>query len=149
MTRHRLLSWLIGICLVAGILTAAPTDASASTTHAQRAATAVAAARSALGRPYKYGGNGPYEFDCSGLTKWSWAKAGVTLPRTSRAQFAGEPRVWWVNRQPGDLIAYGNPVRHITIYIGSGKMIAAPHTGTVVQIQTVYWTGWRGMVRPP
>lgn len=63
-----------------------PGDAPAS----GRAAAAVAAARSALGRPYVWGANGPHGFDCSGLTQWAYAQAGVALPRTSQAQrYAG------------------------------------------------------------
>jgi cell wall-associated NlpC family hydrolase len=117
--------------------------------QAARAAVAITAARSVLGTPYVWGGNGPPSgFDCSGLTKWSWGKAGVTIPRTANAQYVALPKVWYINRHVGDLIAYGNPVHHITLYIGNNKMIAAPHTGTVVQIQTLYWTGYRGMVRP-
>jgi cell wall-associated NlpC family hydrolase len=63
-------------------------------------------------------------------------------------QYAALKKVWYINRLPGDLVAYGNPVHHITLYIGNGQMIAAPHTGTVVKIQTLYWTDYRGMVRP-
>jgi cell wall-associated NlpC family hydrolase len=113
-----------------------------------RAATAVAAARTVLGVPYQWGGNGPTSFDCSGLTKWSWGKAGVWIPRVAVDQYTALRKVWWKNRLPGDLVAYGNPVHHIALYIGNNKMIAAPHSGTVVQIQTLYWAGYRGMVRP-
>ena len=55
-----------------------------------RAAAAIAAARSAVGKPYVWGANGPSGFDCSGLTQWAYAQAGVGLPRTSQAQrYAG------------------------------------------------------------
>jgi cell wall-associated NlpC family hydrolase len=49
--------------------------------------------------------------------------------------------------QPGDLVFWGNPAYHVAIYIGGGRVIAAPHTGTVVQIQTI-WGSPSGAVRP-
>jgi cell wall-associated NlpC family hydrolase len=102
-----------------------------------RAAAAVAAAMTRLGTPYRWGGTTPAGFDCSGLMLWSWAHAGVSLPRTSRAQQAYTQRISLAQLQPGDLIFSGNPVYHVGMYIGGGQMIHSPQTGDVVKISPV------------
>ncbi len=112
------------------------------------AAAAVAEARRQLGKPYKWAGAGPDNFDCSGLTAWAWKAGGRTLPHSSGAQFASLPRVNPANAQPGDLFAFGSPIHHIGIYIGSGTMIAAPQTGKNVQYQPAYRKDLTGVVRP-
>jgi cell wall-associated NlpC family hydrolase len=102
-----------------------------------RAAVAVRFAYAQLGKPYHYGGAGPNSYDCSGLTMRAWGSAGVSLPHNAAAQQSDTRYVSGSDLQPGDLIFFGNPAYHVGIYIGSGRMIAAPHTGTVVQIQSV------------
>lgn len=101
------------------------------------AAGAIAAAKSRLGTPYRYGGSTPAGFDCSGLMMWSWAQVGVSLPRTSGAQRAATQRISYDQLQPGDLVFSGNPVSHVGMYIGGGQMIHSPHTGDVVRIAPV------------
>jgi cell wall-associated NlpC family hydrolase len=115
---------------------------------------AIAAARGQLGKPYRWGATGPDTFDCSGLTGWAYSHAGVTLPRTSRQQwFAGvHPGLGFL--QPGDLLFWAtnpaNPatIHHVALYIGGDQMIAAPHTGALVSVQSVYLDGYIGAVRP-
>jgi cell wall-associated NlpC family hydrolase len=115
------------------------------------AARAVAFARAALGKPYVYGATGPGAYDCSGLTQAAWRAAGVSIPRTSQAQWAGLARVAPSAVQPGDLVVY-NGARHVALYIGNGQIIEAPRPGKVVQ--TAPWrSGWyashfTGVVRP-
>lgn len=92
---------------------------------------AVKAALSKLGSRYRYGANGPDRFDCSGLTSWAWAQAGVTIPRTSSSQFRSLPRVSLDALQPGDLVYSPG---HIGMYIGDGKMVHSPQTGRSVEI---------------
>jgi cell wall-associated NlpC family hydrolase len=118
------------------------------------AAAAIAAARSRLGVPYVWGATGPNSFDCSGLTQWSYAHAGVSLPRTAAEQWNAGPHPALVDLQPGDLLFFAsdtsNPatIHHVTMYIGQGQMIAAPETGENVQIQSVYMAGFIGAMRP-
>ena len=113
------------------------------------AATAVAAATSQLGVPYVAFALAPgVAFDCSGLTAWAWAQAGVSLPHQSGMQFAGLPHVAVADAQPGDLLFYHSPIRHVTIYIGNGRMIHAPNPGSVVQVGTVNWNNVVGIARP-
>ncbi len=102
-----------------------------------RASAAISAAMSRLGTPYRWGGTTPAGFDCSGLMLWSWAHAGVSLPRTSGAQRAATQRISFDQLQPGDLIFSGNPVYHVGMYIGGGQMIHSPQTGDVVKISGV------------
>lgn len=102
------------------------------------AAGAIAAARTRIGTPYRWGGSTPAGFDCSGLMLWSWAQVGVSLPRTSGAQRAATQRITRDQLQPGDLVFSGNPVHHVGMYVGGGMMIHSPHTGDVVKVSPLY-----------
>jgi cell wall-associated NlpC family hydrolase len=114
-------------------------------------AKAVAYARAQLGKPYVYGATGPGAYDCSGLTMSAWRAAGVSIPRTSQAQWSGLARVPASAVQPGDLVIY-NGAGHVAIYIGGGQIIESPRPGKAVQ--TAPWrSGWYaanfvGVVRP-
>lgn len=88
-----------------------------------------------LGKPYHYGDEGPNAFDCSGLMQYIFAKAGIKLPRTAAQQQKFATTV--SNPVPGDLVFFGNPAHHVGLYLGGGKMLAAPHTGAVVRVQSV------------
>jgi cell wall-associated NlpC family hydrolase len=118
------------------------------------ATTAIAAARSKLGTPYLWGATGPGRFDCSGLMLWSYAQAGVALPRTSRAQYAGLPHVALSDLQPGDLVFYATntadpgTIHHVAMYLGDGLVVHAPHTGDVVRYAPVAMPGLIGAARP-
>lgn len=100
----------------------------------------VADARRYLGIPYVYGSNDPTKgLDCSGLVQKVYGDLGITLPRVAADQAkAGQAVASLAQARPGDLLAFNSPVDHIAIYIGDGKMIAAPQTGDVVKIQDVY-----------
>ncbi|MGQ4516229.1 NlpC/P60 family protein [Streptomyces sp. DW26H14] len=102
-----------------------------------RAAEAVAAARGALGRPYVWGANGPGGFDCSGLMQWAYARAGVSLPRTSQAQRYAGRRIPLSEARPGDLVAYRADASHIAMYVGHGQVIHAPYPGASVRYDPV------------
>ena len=110
---------------------------------------AVNAASGQLGVPYKFAAESPgVAFDCSGLTKYAWGKAGVYLPHQSASQYASTPHVPKDQVQPGDLIFYYSPIGHVGIYIGGGSMIHAPSPGKVVTVATVYWNKVVGVSRP-
>ncbi|MGW5635448.1 NlpC/P60 family protein [Streptomyces sp. NPDC003832] len=102
-----------------------------------RAASAIAAATSALGKPYVWGANGPSGFDCSGLMQWSYAQAGVALPRTSQAQRFAGPQVPLSQAQPGDLVTYRSDASHVGMYVGNGQVIHAPYPGAPVRYDPV------------
>ncbi|MBW3560994.1 MAG: C40 family peptidase [Actinobacteria bacterium] len=125
-----------------------PVRAPASAGEAAR--TAVDAALSQVGKPYRWGAEGPDAYDCSGLTKWAWAKAGVTLPHSSRMQYAVTQRVPRSDLQPGDLMFFGSPIHHVAMYIGGGKVVEAPYSGANVRIndRTVHRSDLTGIGRP-
>lgn len=94
------------------------------------AAIAVAAAKSVLGTQYVWGSADPnVGFDCSGLTSWAWAQAGVYIPHSSAAQYSSLPHVPLGSVQPGDLIFYYSPISHVALYVGGGTIIHATHPG--------------------
>ena len=101
-------------------------------------AAAVAAAETRLGDPYVWGAAGPETFDCSGLTMWAWAHAGVSLPHYSGAQYAATTHIPMSDLRPGDLVFFADPGEHEAMYIGNGQIIEAPHTGAVVRIMPLY-----------
>ena len=147
----------------------APVSTTAGAPSASAAQTAIAAARTQLGMPYSWGGGGSsgpsygippdtgvFGFDCSGLTQYAYAKAGIAIGGTSRDQ-------WWLNRgkqvaaadlQPGDLMFWGSgsaytTIYHVSIYIGNGQMIEAAKPGTNVMVSKVrYGSDYYGAVRP-
>ncbi|MEV7992415.1 NlpC/P60 family protein [Streptomyces sp. NPDC086077] len=112
-----------------------------------RAAAAVAAARAALGRPYVWGASGPGGFDCSGLMQWSYAQAGVALPRTSQAQRAAGHQVPLSEARPGDLITYRGDASHVAMYMGNGQVVHAPYPGAPVRYDPVGMMPVSGVTR--
>lgn len=112
-----------------------------------RAAVVVRAAHQQLGKRYVWAADGPDTFDCSGLTMYVWAKAGVSLPHSSRAQFREGTRVSQSQLRPGDLVFFGSPIHHVGIFIGGGQYIAAPQTGDVVRIKSMARRDYTGAVR--
>lgn len=88
-----------------------------------------------IGKPYHYGDEGPNAFDCSGLMQFIFGKAGITLPRTAAQQQKFATPV--SSPKPGDLVFFGSPAHHVGLYLGAGRMLAAPHTGANVRVQNV------------
>ena len=114
-----------------------------------RAQAAIDAAYSMIGTPYQWGGSSPETgFDCSGFTMWAWAHAGVSLPHSSQMQYDVLPHVAREDLQPGDLVFFYSPIHHVGIYVGGGRMIDSPHTGTVVQVRAIFWSVYVGAARP-
>ncbi|HET9250176.1 MAG TPA: NlpC/P60 family protein [Actinomycetota bacterium] len=109
--------------------------------NASAAQTAVSAAMSVIGTQYVWGSADPsVGFDCSGLTSWAWAQAGVYIPHSSAAQYSALPHVPLGSVQPGDLIFYYSPISHVALYIGGGQIVHARHPGPggQVQVQSMY-----------
>lgn len=125
------------------------------TVTAEQIAAAITVADSQIGVPYSWGGgsaNGPSTgsccspngssggsitgFDCSGLTLYAYARAGITLPRTAAEQYAVTEPVKREAMQPGDLVFFGSSpgsIHHVGLYVGGGHMIEAPRPGTQVR----------------
>jgi len=110
------------------------------------ASTVVSMALSQRGKPYVYAGSGPNAYDCSGLTMWAFAQAGISLPHSSQAQFNMGRRIARADLQPGDLVFFESDLGHVGIYYGNGMMIDANHTGGWVDVRPLY-AGYQGAVR--
>ncbi|ONI81706.1 hypothetical protein ALI144C_19880 [Actinosynnema sp. ALI-1.44] len=116
--------------------TKAPAPPPSTGAPADAAARAVAAALSRRGDAYVWGGTKPGGFDCSGLTLWSYAQAGISLPRTSRAQFGAGISVPKDQLRPGDLLFYGSSagsIHHVAMYVGGGNIVHASTYGVPVK----------------
>ncbi|WP_435251866.1 C40 family peptidase [Streptomyces tendae] len=117
---------------------------------ASHATKALKIAASKKGSPYRWGAIGPHRFDCSGLTLYSFKKAGKKLPRTAAQQYNKTRHVSAKNRKAGDLVFFhsGRSVYHVGIYAGKGRLWHAPKTGDVVRLQKI-WTSsvWYGRVK--
>jgi cell wall-associated NlpC family hydrolase len=128
---------------------------------------AIAAGLARVGTPYAWGGGGAagpgpglppdvgvVGFDCSGLTQYAYAQAGIAIPRNSRAQYAALPKVAARDLRPGDLVFWAkdpaNPdtIHHVALYLGGGQVLQAPESGEVVTVSPMYWDGYAGAVRP-
>ncbi|MDX2547719.1 C40 family peptidase [Streptomyces sp. WI04-05B] len=131
-----------GSLVIPGVATDAAAAVAPSTKALQIAA-------SKKGSAYKYGAAGPKRFDCSGLTQYSFKKAGKSLPRTAAAQYNKTKHISAKSRRGGDLVFFhsGSNVYHVGIYAGKGKIWHSPKTGDVVKLQKI-WTKsvWYGRV---
>jgi cell wall-associated NlpC family hydrolase len=105
-------------------------------------ASVVRFARRLLGVRYVYGGASPASgFDCSGFTRYVFAHFGLTLPHYTFAQYDLGHSVPRSRLQPGDLVFFDG-VGHVGLYIGHGRFIHAPHSGTRVSVDSL--AGWYG-----
>lgn len=123
----------------------------------QKADHAADIAISHIGDPYRYGAAGPNAFDCSGLTMWSYNHAGLSLPRTSSAQYAAVRHIAKKNLMRGDLVAFHDSsghVYHVGLFLywnadHRAVIIHAPRTGTVVHRAPVWTSAWYAGTRRP
>lgn len=159
--------FLAGATVIAAPHTADATTASTSATASSAAASAPSArtpqkvrkavkvAKRQVGDPYSYGATGPNSFDCSGLTQYSYGKAGIGLPRTSGAQASHARSVSRKNLRRGDLVFFhsGGSVYHVGIYWGRNNghrlIIDSPQPGQRVGFTRIWTNSWfAGRVGP-
>ncbi|KAF4406482.1 MULTISPECIES: C40 family peptidase [Streptomyces] len=105
--------------------------------ESQRAGAALAAAQAKIGAPYVWGATGPSSFDCSGLTSWAYAQAGVSLDRTSQAQANNGTRIGQSALKPGDLVFFYGDLHHVGLYAGNGQILHAPKPGANVRYESI------------
>jgi cell wall-associated NlpC family hydrolase len=141
-----------------------PSGGGAVSSSGQNAAglAAVHGAMRYLGVPYVWGGASKAGLDCSGLTMLAWSSAGVSMPHSAALQYADFPHVSLNALQPGDLLFYdldGSGIDHVVMYVGptldgqataygTGTIIQAAHTGTVVTFDPLWYFGLVGAARP-
>ena len=99
-----------------------------------RAGVAIKYALKQIGDRYVFGAAGMITWDCSGLTMRAYQSAGVSLPHSSAAQSRYGRSVSYRSAKPGDLLFYGRPISHVAIYLGGGKMVHAPRSGSRVKV---------------
>jgi cell wall-associated NlpC family hydrolase len=132
------LAAVLAFTLMLGVGLLTPQQAHASTTP--RREIALAWAEHQAGKPYEWGGTGPYGFDCSGLVMEAWRHAGVALPRTTYEMLASWHLVWIPasQRQRGDLAFYGSG--HVELVTAHGTF-GAEEPGTLVgwHYPSVWW----------
>jgi cell wall-associated NlpC family hydrolase len=120
-----------------------PVPARASDEQANRAAQV---ARGMLGKPYRYAGNTPAGFDCSGLVNYSYAKVGLPLARSTRGLHEQTSLVHARNLRAGDLVFFdqeGKKLSHVGIYLNDGSFVHAPSSGGRVRIDRLEDDYWR------
>ncbi|MGH2976960.1 MAG: NlpC/P60 family protein [Gaiellaceae bacterium] len=128
------------------IITPPPVSVPIGTPGAGHAAAASIALRY-LGVPYRWGGASPSGFDCSGLVMYVYAQLGISLPHYTVAQWSATDAI--SSPEPGDLVFF-NGLGHVGIYIGGGRFVDAPHTGSVVRIDSMSsFGGYDGARRVP
>jgi cell wall-associated NlpC family hydrolase len=126
--------------LTPGTVTTAGVAATGGAATSDQLLTALRTAESRRGLPYVWGASGPNSFDCSGLVQWSFAQAGITMPRVAADQARTGLAVPASQLQAGDLLFYHTDptapgyISHVAIYLGNGWMIQAPQPGMNVQI---------------
>ncbi|MEU9376078.1 C40 family peptidase [Streptomyces sp. NPDC048255] len=129
---------LLLLCLLtAGTLAGPIEPAEAATPYGAKA---VAVAASKNGAPYARGATGPKRFDCSGLTLYSFRRAGRQLPRTAEQQYEHTSRIPRNKRALGDLVFFpkGSTMEHVGIYAGHDKIWHAPRPGTRVRLERIW-----------
>ncbi|MFM6840858.1 MAG: NlpC/P60 family protein [Candidatus Planktophila sp.] len=111
-----------------------------------RAGLAIKFAFKQIGDRYVFGADGMTYWDCSGLTMRAYQSAGVNLPHSSAAQSRMGKSIPFNQKKPGDLLFFGRPVSHVGIYIGGGKMVHAPRSGSRVKIADASALGSKRLV---
>jgi cell wall-associated NlpC family hydrolase len=117
-----------------GETVAAPSGVIAPSAAAQKA---VDTALAQVGDRYVWGASGPDAFDCSGLTSYAYAAAGVSLPHSSASQSKMGMPVSRGELQPGDLVFFYSPVSHVGMYIGNGQMVHASTSSQPVKVASL------------
>jgi cell wall-associated NlpC family hydrolase len=135
------------LSLAAALLLCGCTDWGPAPERAKREAI-VETALGQVGRPYRYGGDSPDGFDCSGLVEYSYAEAGISVPHNTTALRSTGSHISLGNARPGDLLFYrfSNSASslHVAIYLGHGKMVHAPASGREVSVIHTDQDPWPG-----
>jgi cell wall-associated NlpC family hydrolase len=109
--------------------------------------TIISEAQKYVGWPYVWGGANPSAgFDCSGFTQWTFAKAGIKLPRTAQEQYDASSKILPAKAKPGDFVFFTSTyesdhfITHVGIFLGNGEMIDSDDSGIGIQnIHSPYW----------
>jgi peptidoglycan DL-endopeptidase CwlO len=86
-----------------------------------------------VGTPYRWGGESPGGFDCSGLVRWAYGQVGLDLPHNSHALYGVGREVSRSRMQTGDVLFFSG-LGHVGMYLGGGRMVHAPYSGKHVEV---------------
>lgn len=143
---------LLALALAAAVLVSgcasSPEIAQQTTVRAsnETASKAVDYAKEMLGKPYKYAGDTPEGFDCSGLVKYSYGRAGISMPRDTQSQRRMSVLVSTHGLREGDLLFFdqeGKKTSHVGMYLGKGRFIHAPSSGGKVRTDSINAEFWK------
>jgi len=134
-------SLLLLLLLASGCASSPTTDVPGSARHQK--ASEIAA--SMVGKPYRFGGNTPQGFDCSGLVHFSFRRVGMEVPRSTSTQYASSRKVSLSGLARGDLLFFDQEAKssHVGIYLGRNRFVHAPSSGKQVRIDTLSNDYWR------
>lgn len=147
--QHTLVTVLAAMVTALTLAVSAAAPADAQTRRERKVHHGVQVALNQIGDPYSYAAAGPNRFDCSGLTMFSFGRAGLYLPRTSAAQYRYVRHIKKANIRRGDIMFFYNSsgVYHIGIFLGRHNghayLLHAPRPGSVVHRQRVWTSRWR------
>ena len=108
---------------------------------------AVAWAKRQVGLPYRWGGEGPGSYDCSGLTMRAWQRAGVSLPHSSAQQYGYGTHISRSQVRAGDLVFFYSPISHVGIAINNTQMVHASTFGVPVKVANIDSSPFVGATR--
>lgn len=145
--RMRIVRRFAAVIAIAAVLSAcAGTPATSTATRASEARIKATVGHSAaqialqqVGVPYRYGGQTPAGFDCSGLVHYSYHRAGKSVPRTTAALWSRTQPVARNDMQVGDLLFFSiaGKMSHVGLYVGDDKFVHAPSSGKTVNVQSL------------
>lgn len=137
------LAILLGACATSPVPPAGLGDAAIDTRSAREQVVATALAQ--VGTPYRFGGETPRGFDCSGLVRFAHDAAGIPVPRQTNVQANGARTADPARLEPGDLLFFrieNDKPEHVSIYVGDNRFVHAPSSGghvQVVRLDHPYW----------
>ena len=137
---HAPITLMTAVILAFTVVAFSPAPSAEARTRPAAGERIVKIAASKRGTPYAYGASGPRAFDCSGFTRWVYARAGKQLPRTSSAQAGRTHRVRATHARRGDLVFFssGGRVYHVGIYAGHGRVWHSPRPGQRVRLDRIW-----------
>lgn len=141
--------WPLALALAGALLVACAADPSARRSSSPQPALTERIAEVALsleGTPYRFGGDDPGGFDCSGLVQYAYQRAGLHVPRTARGQYEAVRPIYVHQLAPGDLVFFrtrGAFVSHVGIYVGDGRFVHALNADAPVRVSRLDARYWR------
>ena len=138
---RRRLTLLYCLFALAGVAAHAASAATSMRPQGEAGLRVAKYARQFVGVPYRYGGASPRSgFDCSGFVAYVFRHFGVNLPHYTFAQYRRGRHIPRRRLEPGDLVFFDD-LNHVGLYVGRGRFIHAPHSGSRVRVDRLKYGG--------